>query len=277
MRLQVLSSGSRGNATLVRGGETSLLLDAGLTLRELERRFEAARFEARGIDHIALSHGHLDHARSSGALSRRTGATLHLCERLMRNRSVARAARMATLRVDDRVRLEPRGAPAGSAADPADGASVPAAAAMSLFATKIPHDADPTVAFGVEHAGRRAVVLTDMGEPTPRLTASLGNAHVLVLEFNHDEDMLRRGPYPINLKRRVAGKGGHLSNAQAAEVLEHLAGPALHTLVLAHLSEKNNHPELAIGAAREKLAALGREDVRVVVAQQDEVTEAIEV
>ena len=99
MHLQVLSSGSGGNCTLVRAGEVNLLIDAGLTLKELELRFEAARFCARNIHHIALTHGHLDHARSSGSLAKRTGAILHLCERLMRNKSVEQAPKMETLRI----------------------------------------------------------------------------------------------------------------------------------------------------------------------------------
>ena len=273
MKLQVLSSGSRGNATLVRAGETNVLVDAGLTLRELEARFEAARFSARGLHHIALTHGHLDHARSSGGLAKRTGATLHLAERVMRNRSVARAPRMAKLRIGDKVRLE---RPSSSGEGPLfEGASDPAA--LTMHATQIPHDADPTVAYAFDHKGRRAVILTDMGEPTPRIAQSLGGAHELVLEFNHCTDMLARGPYPPNLKRRIAGRGGHLSNDEAQATLRHLAGPELHTLVLAHLSEKNNTPERALAAAKETLAELDMEHVRVLIASQDEVGEALEV
>jgi len=283
VKLQVLSSGSRGNATLVRAGETNVLVDAGLTLRELEQRFDAARFSARGLHHIALTHGHLDHARSSGGLAKRTGATLHLAERVMRNRSVARAPRMARLRIGSRVVLErPR---AAGSTDP-DSAphgegplfqAAPDPAALTMHATQIPHDADPTVAYAFDHGGRRAVILTDMGEPTPRIAQTLGGAHVLVLEFNHCADMLARGPYPPNLKRRIAGRGGHLSNTEAQATLRHLAGPELHTLVLAHLSEKNNTPERALGAAHETLAELGLQHVRVLVASQDEVGEALEV
>lgn len=264
MRLQVLASGSRGNATLVRAGEVNLLVDAGLSLRELEHRFEAARFSGRNVHHIALSHGHLDHARSSGPLARRTGATLHLCERLMHNRSVERAPRLSTLRIGTRTSLDHP-----DQGEQADG--------LFMTAIQIPHDADPTVAFALDHAGRRAVILTDMGEPTIRIAEALKGAHVLVLEFNHDERMLAHGPYPINLKRRVAGKGGHLSNAQAAEVLGQLCTDQLHTLVLAHLSEKNNRPELARVAAENKLAELGRSDVRVLIAEQDTVLEALDV
>jgi phosphoribosyl 1,2-cyclic phosphodiesterase len=264
MHLQILSSGSRGNCTLVRAGEVNLLVDAGLTLRELEVRFEAARFSARDIHHIALTHGHLDHARSSGSLAKRAGATLHLCERLMRNKSVEQAPIMQTLHVGTPVPLRaPR--------QPED------LEALELLSVVIPHDAVPTVAFRLEHQGRRAVYLTDMGEPTPALAAQLHNSHVLVLEFNHDEEMLRKGPYPINLKKRVAGRGGHLSNRQAAEVLGHLAGPNLHTLFLAHLSDKNNTPELALSTAREKLIELGMQHVQVHIASQDEIGISIEV
>lgn len=270
MHLQVLSSGSRGNATLIRAGEVNLLVDAGLTLRELEQRFDAARFSARNLHHIALSHGHLDHARSSGALAKRTGAMLHLCERVMRNRSVARAPRMAKLRIETPTPL------ARPSAD-GEGPLFEADPGLHMYVSQIPHDADPTVAFALDHNGRRAVILTDMGEPTPRLAQTLHGAHVLMLEFNYDSELLRNGPYPPNLKRRIAGRGGHLSNVEAQAALRHLAGPELHTLVLAHLSEKNNTPELAVGAARETLAELGLGHVRVVVASQDEVGEAIEV
>jgi phosphoribosyl 1,2-cyclic phosphodiesterase len=94
---------------------------------------------------------------------------------------------------------------------------------------------------------------------------------VLVLEFNHDVELLRNGPYPPALQRRILGGAGHLSNEEAARMLLLLAGPELHTLVLAHLSEKNNSPELARAAARGALASIGRDDVRVLVASQDEV------
>ena len=264
MHLQVLSSGSRGNATLVRADEVNLLVDAGLTLKELEVRFLAARFAGRELHHIALSHGHLDHTRSAGALARRCGATLHLCERLMRNKAVERAPRLATLHLGATTHLEHPSQPASG--EP-----------LQLTAAAIPHDAVPTVAFALDHAGRRAVILTDMGEPEPQIARYLSGAHVLVLEFNHDAELLRNGPYPPNLKRRVAGKGGHLSNEQARVVLGHLAGPNLHTLVLAHLSEKNNHPELARAAAESRLAELGLSHVRVLIAAQDEVTTALEV
>jgi len=259
VHLQTLGSGSRGNATLVRAGELNVLIDAGLGLRELERRLEAVGVPPRSIGHLFVTHGHLDHARSAGALSKRHGTTLHCCERLMRNASIQRARRMSALRVG-----HPNVAPGPRGEEE-----------LSVTPVLIPHDAEPTVAFQIDHQGRqghvRAIVLTDMGHPDLRAARALTGAQVLVLEFNHDRAMLESGPYPRALKRRVGGDRGHLSNEQAAEMLSVMAGPELHTLVLAHLSEKNNRPELAEAAARNALEELGLPDVRVLVAGQDEV------
>jgi len=255
MHLQVLSSGSAGNSALIRAGDTSALVDAGLPLRELELRLEHAGLGPWGLDHVFVTHGHLDHARSAGSLSRRQHALLHCCEALMRNASIRRSRRMATLTVGRAQEVEGR---RGS-----DG--------LRLTPVLLPHDAAPTVAFRIEQEGRTAVILTDMGRPCPEVARHLGGAHVLVLEFNHDGAMLEDGPYPYPLKRRILGDGGHLSNAQAAAMLRLLAGPELHTLVLAHLSRTNNRADLALECARAELEHLGLAHVQVLVASQDEV------
>ena len=265
MHIQTLSSGSKGNATLVRAGETHLLVDVGLTLRELDRRLEAARVPPRGIHHMAVTHGHLDHAKSAGALSKRFKIPVSCAERIMSNASMRRAVELRAFTVGRPFAVDgPRGDEG-----------------LRVTPVKIPHDADPTVAFRLDHETaegvRSAVVLTDMGHPRAELMKSLGGAHVLVLEFNYDAEMLATGPYPPKLKQRVAGNGGHLSNDQAAEVLEHLAGPELHTLVLAHLSETNNTPERAREVAESALQRMGRGDVRVIVAPQYEVGPNLEV
>ncbi|MEW6073470.1 MAG: MBL fold metallo-hydrolase [Planctomycetota bacterium] len=255
MHLQILSSGSRGNCALVRAGNTHLLVDAGLTLRETHERLELARVPPAKIDHLAVTHGHLDHARSAGAFGRRHGTRLHCCAGVMSNASVRGAPRYATLRIGDEQVLPGPGGDDG----------------LRLRPVLLPHDAEPTVAFRLEQEGRVAVILTDLGTPDQALAGALRGAQVLVLEFNHDLDMLQRGPYPPFLKRRIAGARGHLSNEQAASLLPHLATDELHTLVLAHLSETNNTPERAQAAAFAALRAMGREDVRVLVAGQREI------
>jgi len=253
MHVQVLSSGSRGNAVLVRAGELSLLVDAGLPIDELEQRLEAARFPLHRLDAIALTHGHLDHARSAGLLSRKSGARIYCSTNLMSNASVRGARGFHALRIGGSVSLADR----------------LGREHLELSAIPLPHDADPTVALRLEHQGRCLAVCTDMGSPDDGPARALAGAHVLVLEFNHDAEILAGGPYSDSLKRRVAGPRGHLSNAEAARVLGLATGPELHTLVLAHLSATNNRPELALASARTTLEALGRGEVRLLVAEQD--------
>jgi phosphoribosyl 1,2-cyclic phosphodiesterase len=260
MHLQVLGSGSGGNAALVRAGECHLLLDAGLPIEVLLQRLDDARVAHERIGHVALTHGHLDHARAAGIFGRKTRATVHCCERLMSNASLRRAPRLSTLAPGGTVELSDPWGPRGRDV-------------IVLRSVAIPHDADPTIAFRMEHAGRVAVLVTDMGHPDRHAARQLAGAHLLVLEFNHDLGMLEGGPYERSLKRRIAGPHGHLSNEQAAEMLCHLAGPELHTLVLAHLSEVNNAPLLALAAAREMLEHLGLGHVRVVIAAQHQIGE----
>ena len=260
MHLRVLSSGSEGNSTLVRAGETNLLVDAGLTLAEMESRLEAARVPCGRIGHVLVTHGHLDHARSAGGVARKARATLHAPENILRHPSVRRARALATIPIGRAFEV------GGTNGD-----------AVHVLPVPLPHDCDPTVAFRIEHQGRVAAILTDMGRPSEEVARALEGVHVLVLEFNYDTEMMRRGPYTPALKKRITGDRGHLSNEQAAEMLGMLASLDLHTIVLAHLSRTNNTPELALEAARDSLARAGRPDVRVLIASQDEVGESLAV
>jgi phosphoribosyl 1,2-cyclic phosphodiesterase len=255
MHLQVLSSGSGGNAALVRAGERTLLVDAGLPREAMRARLEAARLGLQAIDDVLVTHGHLDHARSVGLVARAHRATVHCSASLMRQRSVARAKRFSTLTLESENEL----------------------GEVLVTPLRLPHDADPTLAFKIEHAGRSVAVVTDLGRPDAQVARRLRGVHVLVLEFNHDPDMVEAGPYSPPLKKRILGNAGHLSNAQAAEFLREAASEALHTVVLAHLSQVNNRPLLALAAARAALEDLGLERVRVEIAGQDHVGPAIAV
>jgi len=255
VHVQTLSSGSEGNATLVRAGEVSILVDAGLTARKLYDRFEDARITPRLIDHVLVTHGHLDHCRSAGIIGKRQEAIVHCAENIMRNKALVRAPKLAVLRPGTRVQLE----------------NIKTGDKVGVQAVPVPHDCDPTVAFRIDHEERVMVVLTDIGEPRAEVAEQLRGAHVLLLEFNYDPDMLDRGPYPEQLRRRIRGGRGHLSNDQAATVLESLVGPELHTLVILHVSSKNNTHEIAFETARRKLDELGYEHVAVHVASQHEI------
>jgi len=252
MHLQVLSSGSGGNSVLVRHGDAALLVDAGLPAVEMDARLEAARIGLGAIDAIVATHGHLDHTRSAGILARRWRVPVACAPAIQSNAAVRRAKRLTTLSPAAPLEFD-----AGAGAGP-----------LVVRAIEVPHDARPTYAIRLEADGRCAVVLTDIGRPDERVADALIGAHVLYLEFNYDPALLDAGPYPAKLKRRIRGGSGHLSNEQAASMLERMAGDELHTLVLAHLSETNNTPDRALAAARGALARCGAERVTVHVAEQ---------
>jgi len=246
----------------VRAGETTLMIDAGLARVAMDERLAAARLPPRGIAHVLVTHGHLDHARSAGYVARANHATLHCAETMMTHASAKRAKRLSTIRVNHEFELRAEGTDDVVRALPA----------------MIPHDCDPTVAYRLEHAGRVAVVLTDMGCVDDAVARQLSGAHVLVLEFNHEPHLMETSPYPMVLRKRILGNRGHLSNAQGAAMLERLASADLHTLVLAHLSSKTNTRELALAAAHGALERLGlTSKVRVIVADQHGALEPIAV
>ncbi|MCP5024494.1 MAG: MBL fold metallo-hydrolase [bacterium] len=259
MQIRVISSGSKGNSMLFRAGDMYGMVDAGLTLRALTPRLEEASVPFRGLEHILVTHGHLDHARSAGALAKRHQATVHCPEAMMKNRSVARAPRLSHTSDSTDTEL------IGKHGDK-----------VRLQAVALPHDCHPTLAYKLTHGERCLVVLSDMGRPDQQIAQRLGGAHVLMLEFNHCPKMLAEGPYPESLKRRVAGHQGHLSNQEAQQMLTQLAGENLHTLVLTHLSAKNNLAEIALACATETLDKLGLSHVKVLVAKQHEALDPIQ-
>ena len=210
MRLQVLSSGSKGNATLVRAGEACLLVDAGLGPRNLRDRLEVAQLGPRALDHVLVTHGHLDHSRSAGAVAKRHDATVHCAPSLLEHRAVIRAPRVASLPVGGSAQLDARGE------------------AVTVTTARLPHDCDPTVGVALDHDGRRAVVLTDLGLPDREVARTLAGAHVLVLEFNYDPGMLDAGPYPERLKDRIRGGRGHLSTSRERSARAPRWPPAAH-------------------------------------------------
>jgi phosphoribosyl 1,2-cyclic phosphodiesterase len=226
VRLTVLGSGSRGNALLVEAGSDALLVDAGFSFRDLASRLAAAGRDTATIRAIALTHEHGDHARGAGRAAAAWGVPV--------------CASAGTLRaLDGRL----AGAP-GIVALPA-GRRVPCASFV-LTAFPTAHDAaDPVVLVLEDAEGRRVAVAYDVGSPTAALGLACRDLDGLVLETNHDEVMLRASGYPAQVRSRIAGRGGHLSNTQAAALAAEVAHDGLSVLVLAHLSDRCNTPELA--------------------------------
>jgi phosphoribosyl 1,2-cyclic phosphodiesterase len=249
LRVCVLASGSAGNALLVRGPAGTLLVDAGLTLKELGRRLAQADCDPGELVGVLVTHEHGDHAGGAGVLARRLGLPIWL------SRGTARAA-ARQWRGGERLEFV------------ADGARFHAAG-IDIEAWSCSHDAAEPLQFGFRAGEASLAVCTDLGHATPRVEECLRGRHMLVLEANHDRERLLAGPYPWYLKRRILGERGHLSNGQSAQLLARVAGADLKGVVLGHLSKENNLPGLALDAAGEALTSRGRADLSLFVAEQD--------
>lgn len=251
MKVSVLGSGSDGNAILVEAGETRVLVDAGFSGRDLERRLDALDVPFSSIRALVVTHDHRDHTRGMGVIARRhdlpvhlTDATLEACASLFRGGETVIPYRAGVPFEIGAVRVEP-------------------------FLTC--HDAADPVAVAVRDAGTGAKlgVATDLGRPTAAVRHALSGSDVLVLEANHDEVMLHEGPYPWSVKSRISSSHGHLSNRAAATLATELHHPGLAAVILAHLSDTCNTPERARAVIEEALTGAGFRG-RLEVATQDE-------
>ncbi len=236
MHYAALASGSKGNCHALSDGEHTLLIDAGLSLRQIGQRLQALGQEVGRVQGLALTHEHSDHIGALGVVLRRTHwAILATAE----TRRAAEKAQGVVIPPERWIELV--------AGQPTDWAG------WRVLPFALPHDAADPVAFRVEAGGQACAVVTDLGHPTALVADHLQDLDLLVLEANHDVDMLREGEYPPHLKARILSRVGHLSNASMAELLYRVCAPRLRQVVLAHLSESNNHPDLARFAAEEVL------------------------
>ena len=243
MRITVLGSGSTGNAALVEAGDTRLLVDAGVPVRTLTERAAGVGFDLKPLSGIVLTHAHCDHAAHGEAYARAFDAPLYMTESTRRGL---------------RFRGTPRTRLFGSQSSFSVGS-------IQVFPHPVPHDA-PQVALVFEHEGHRAAIVTDLGHAGSDLRNHLANCGTVLLESNYDPELLRLGPYPPSVQARVAGPRGHLSNAQCADFAGRLS-QSVKELVLIHVSENNNRPELALALTR---AAVQGKSMRVRVAASAE-------
>ena len=330
VRFTVLASGSKGNSTVVSGGRTRILVDAGLSCRELFRRMKLAGEDPETLDAIVITHEHQDHIGGLAIVARRLGIPVYFTEathrawmrwltprRQMtyaqwmeqcRKQAVERQAETDISAVEGEAdEPEPAPSPVADAAAPAassaplppqapaerdprqdDPAWLPAVeyfqagqpfpvGDIGISPFTIPHDAADPVGFVFQAEGVRMAVVTDLGYVPPNVKAQLKGVDLLLLESNHDLEMLRDGPYPWSVKQRVLSRVGHLSNEAAAEFLSHNYDGQAAYIILAHLSESNNLPELARVAAERALN--GRASLlanRLLIAGQHEPLAAID-
>lgn len=234
MKLCVLGSGSSGNAVLMQAGTTRILLDAGFGTRTIARRLLAIGVDPRSIEAVVVTHEHTDHSRGASAGAARWGWQIYATPG-----TIAACLPLAE---------------AGARTIGSGGAVTIGDIGIEAIATS--HDADEPVAVIATGSatGTRAAIVYDLGLMTGRLQKAMEGVEILVLESNHDGDMLRNGPYPAMLKRRIAGHHGHLSNKAAGVAAARCAHPGLAHVVLAHLSETNNTPGIATASMKSALA-----------------------
>jgi len=238
LRFRSLGSGSTGNATLVEassGGHTSrLLVDCGFTLKHLDARLARVGLLASDIDAVFITHEHGDHIGCAHALSRRQKLPVWMSE----------GTWLATGGHDFEGRLHLA----------RDGAEI-AVGELAVQPFTVPHDAREPLQLRCTDGARSLGILTDLGHATPHVLARLAGLDALLLECNHDSEMLAASAYPAFLKLRVGGNYGHLSNAAAAAIARAVHHPGLRHVVGAHLSEQNNRPDLVRLALAEALGA----------------------
>lgn len=218
MRFASIGSGSRGNGTLVHAGETLLLVDCGFTLKETEQRLRRLGVEPAQLRAVLVTHEHGDHCNGVRVLANRYSLPVYMTAGTARARQLLDVERIVTI----------------------DSHASFAIGDVSVQPVAVPHDAAEPVQYVFNWAGRRLGVLTDLGVITPFVRDHYSRCDALLLESNHCVDMLARSAYPPSLKLRVGGRFGHLSNTQAAGLLDEIETDQLQHLVIAHLSEKNN-------------------------------------
>jgi phosphoribosyl 1,2-cyclic phosphodiesterase len=250
VRFASLGSGSEGNALLVevQSGATTtrVLLDCGFSAKEVERRLGRLGSGVEGLDAILITHEHSDHIGSALTLARKWSIPLYM------SWGTARAVGADEAEVDLRVLWGDEAVAIGD---------------LSVLPYTVPHDAREPLQYVMSDGASRLGVLTDVGTSTPHISAVLSGCDALVLECNHDLQMLAASRYPQSLKARIGGNHGHLNNEAAAEILASLDRSRLRYLVAAHLSQQNNSPELARAAMA---GVLGTAATEVAVASQDD-------
>ncbi len=231
-----LQSGSNGNSIYVEAGDARLLFDAGISGEQAQNRMRAHGREIRDVQALIISHDHYDHTRCAGVFQRKFGLPIYMSD------AVFRAVRYKIGKVRD-VRSYTPGEPL-------------VFGDVTVHTVRTPHDGIDTVCFVVEHERKRLAILTDLGCPFPELKSLLAEVDAAYLESNYDVDMLENGPYPELLKRRISGSGGHLSNDESAELADCCTSRRLQWVAIAHLSQENNRPELALDTHRKRIGKL---------------------
>ena len=245
VRFASLGSGSKGNATLIDNGCTCVVIDLGFTIKEAVRRLSRLGLMPQDVDAILVTHEHADHIHGVAGFARKFGTPVYLTPGTYQKK------KMGELPVLNKINCH------GSFE----------VGSLAITPVAVPHDAKEPCQFLVTSNNITVGVLTDLGHITPHVRERYHECDALLLECNHDLEMLQDGPYPYQLKQRVGGDYGHLNNVQAAELLDTLNLERLRHLVISHISGENNLPDLARDALQPLLSGWAGS---LVVAGQEE-------
>ncbi|HJM83149.1 MAG TPA: MBL fold metallo-hydrolase [Nitrospinota bacterium] len=246
IRLCILGSGSSGNCAYIDDGDGGILLDAGLSVREVLRRMKEISLDPGMVNGIVVTHGHIDHSRSAGALSRTLELPLYI------NNLTYEKIKHSLGRIDN-LQIFCTGE-----------SFVVNGLMLSPFSTS--HDCVDPCAFTLTEGEKTLAFITDTGSITTLIEARAKNVDYLVIESNHSYEMLMAGPYPWKLKQRVKSQLGHLSNESCTKLVESVIHPSLQGVTYAHLSQVNNNPDLVAVMAS---GILDRKFIPFEVASQD--------
>lgn len=255
MRFSILGSGSRGNAVFIESGRTAILIDAGFSGKEIQNRLKSIGRDLSDIRALCVTHEHEDHICGAGVISRRCGVPVYA------NPGTFGAGDKKIGKIAGRKEFE-----TGCVLQIDD---------LEVRSFRISHDTADPVGFVISDGKVSLGYCTDTGQISRLMETRLSGCNGLILEFNHNLAMLKNGPYPLPLQQRVRSSQGHLCNEDAGALLARLMGDHLRMVVLAHLSETNNTPELAKTAALEAVVDWG--DTALLVAMQDKSLPLVEI
>ena len=245
LKVASLGSGSKGNATLIATEKATVMVDCGFTLKETLKRLERLEVAPSSVDAILVTHEHQDHISGVGPLSRKFDIPVWSTKGSLLSGKCGKLKNYSII----------EGFQGFEIGD------------IDILPISVPHDAREPCQYLFSAHQKRLAVLTDLGSYTPEIVETLQDCHGLLLECNHDEEMLWHGPYPYSLKQRVGGPLGHMSNNQAIKLLQQVISQNLELLIASHISEQNNCPDLVKKTVAE---AAGWPPERVFIAEQDE-------
>ncbi|MFC1853879.1 MBL fold metallo-hydrolase [candidate division CSSED10-310 bacterium] len=255
MKICILASGSSGNSTVITTDRTSILIDAGISAVKILSRLQQLELDLTTLSAMVITHEHIDHIRGAGPLTRKINVPLYC------NRATWDRAKHIIGKVKQVHFIEP--AKPFTIGD------------FNLKSFSVPHDANDPIGLTIEHNSKKIGFATDLGYPTQLIKERLKECHALIIEFNYNRDLLLAGPYTWPMKQRIMGRKGHLSNEDACGLLEDIISEKLNHIILAHISENNNVPDLALMCVQELCHRIGHNNIRFTIGNPDRQSEWI--